>query len=136
MGSSESRGYRARQRERERQRREQESRRRQGAEQTPPTKAGRAPHPGGGGRATRPSGPPAGGRGAAGGGAAAGRQGRRGARGWGGRSRATGRGPDLWVVRRTDHPDEPWTDPQVVFGYLPTPSLGQDAGHEGGVARG
>jgi hypothetical protein len=43
MGSSGSPGYRARQRERERQRREQESRRRQRAEQTPATKAARAP---------------------------------------------------------------------------------------------
>lgn len=53
MGSSESRGYRARQRERERQRREQESRRRQGAEQTPTTKAVRAPDAGAVGRERR-----------------------------------------------------------------------------------
>jgi predicted DNA-binding transcriptional regulator AlpA len=31
-------------------------------------------------------------------------------------------------VWRADHPEEPWTDPQVVFGHLPAPRLGADAG--------
>lgn len=47
MGNSRSPGYRARQRERERQRREQEFRRDQRAEQTPATRAARAPDAGG-----------------------------------------------------------------------------------------
>jgi hypothetical protein len=53
MGNSGSPGYRARQREREQQRREQEARRRQRAEQTPTTKAARAPDARVGGRERR-----------------------------------------------------------------------------------
>jgi hypothetical protein len=44
----------------------------------------------------------------------------------GGRARSAHRRDHLRMVRWTDHPTQPRTDPEVVLGHLPAPSLGTD----------